>query len=364
MKIESAQLQLAARHAAHEHSSVQVTLEKLDPPTTAGNSAVVQLSQAGRSAALVFEVSEVALEASGVPEEPPAEDEKLKADLRYQLVKSLLEQITGSGFVSSDFAWLSDIAAAAPQTAAVPTDSPAAPNSSNNPASAANPQAQPSTPQIRETRTETYSESEQTNFQARGSISLADGREIEIALDLTLQRSFSSENTRQLVNGKPVDPLVINLDGQQVALREASVSFDLDGDGQTEQVHFVNQGSAFLALDKNQDGVINNGKELFGPESGDGFQDLAVYDDDRNQVIDENDQVFSQLRLYNQDENGNQQLRTLAEAGLGAIFLQNTSTPFALKDQQNQLQGQVRSSGVYLYESGQVGVVQQVDLVV
>ncbi len=354
MKIESTQLQLAATHAAHEHTSVQLTQDKEASPaasqrisnqssfSTTSVSSVVQLSQQGLDAAQVADL--YAIEAEG---EPIPEDEKLKADLRYQLVKSLFEQITGTRFTESNFQLQLDVAPTAAPASAAPEQA-----------------APPSAPQIHQTRTETHTESEQTNFKAKGSVTTVDGRKIDFSLDLTMQRSHSEQNSRHLINGKVVDPLVINLDGQQVALREGSVSFDLNGDGQTEQVHFVNQGSAFLALDKNGDGSINSGKELFGPNSGDGFQDLAAFDDDRNQVIDENDAVFSQLRLFNKDSDGNDQLTSLAESGIGAIFLQNTATPFALKDQQNQLQAQVRSSGVFLYESGKAGAVQQVDLVV
>lgn len=373
MKIATAQLHMAATHAAHEHSSVQVTLENTADPTQAisrqvsnlnslsraNSSSVVQLSQQGRDAVLANDLSSPAVATDSDASEALPDDEKLKADLRYQLVKSLFEQITGTSFEESSIQIKLDVSSGAPQIA---TDAanPAAAHAAQH----ANPPAAPSTPQIHEKRTETYTESEETNFKARGNLTTSDGRKIDFTVDLTLQRNYSEENTRHLINGKPVDPLVINLDGQQVALNEASVSFDLNGDGQTEQVHFVNQGSAFLALDKNGDGLINDGKELFGPQSGDGFSDLAAYDNDRNQVIDENDAVFSQLRLYNKDHEGNDRLSSLQEQGIGAIFLQNTATPFALKDQQNQLQGQVRSSGVFLYESGKAGVVQQVDLVV
>jgi hypothetical protein len=49
---------------------------------------------------------------------------------------------------------------------------------------------------------------------------------------------------------------------------------------------------------------------------------------------------------------------------VGAIYLGHVTTPFAVKDQANQLQAEVRSSGVYLREDGTAGTVQQLDLVV
>lgn len=55
-------------------------------------------------------------------------------------------------------------------------------------------------------------------------------------------------------------------------------------------------------------------------------------------------------------------LRTLQEANVGAIALARVATPFALKDGNNATLGEVRSTGLYLRESGGAGTVQQVDL--
>lgn len=57
------------------------------------------------------------------------------------------------------------------------------------------------------------------------------------------------------------------------------------------------RGSGFLALDRNQNGVVDDGSELFGTQSGDGFAHLALYDQDSNGWIDANDPVFDKLRI-------------------------------------------------------------------
>ena len=54
----------------------------------------------------------------------------------------------------------------------------------------------------------------------------------------------------------------------------------------------------------------------------------------------------------------------LTEAGVGALFLGSQSTEFSLKDNQQQLQGQVRQTGVFLRENGTTGTLQQIDLAV
>jgi hypothetical protein len=131
-----------------------------------------------------------------------------------------------------------------------------------------------------------------------------------------------------------------------------------------DQIAFVGPGSGFLALDKNSDGRINDGSELFGPTTGSGFGELAVYDQDKNGWIDENDSIYDRLRIWTRDANGQEQLLGLGQAGVGAIYLGNIDSPFLLKNADNQLQGQVKNTGIYLKEEGGVGTVQELDLVV
>jgi hypothetical protein len=48
---------------------------------------------------------------------------------------------------------------------------------------------------------------------------------------------------------------------------------------------------------KIKDGRVNDGRELFGPITGDGFAELAAYDDDGNNWIDENDGIYDNLSI-------------------------------------------------------------------
>ncbi|MBQ8547586.1 MAG: hypothetical protein IJ427_03720, partial [Lachnospiraceae bacterium] len=115
---------------------------------------------------------------------------------------------------------------------------------------------------------------------------------------------------------------------------------------------------------KNEDGTINDGSELFGTKSGDGFADLAAYDGDGNGWIDEADEVFSKLKIWTKDENGENLLLNLKEADVGAIYLGNANTQFSLNNAEtNETNAIVRKTGVFLKESGTVGTVQHVDLV-
>lgn len=211
-----------------------------------------------------------------------------------------------------------------------------------------------------------FSDREVTSFSTAGKVQTADGREISFNLNLEMSREFtqvvsSSEYTRKTFC---VDPLVINLEGNPASFTDKTFFFDLDADGTEEEISRLASGSGFLALDKNDDGTINDGNELFGPKSGDGFKDLAAYDEDGNGWIDESDSVFDNLKIWTMDENGKERLVSIGVAGVGAIYLGKAETEFSLnKLENNETQGIIRSTGVFLKENGEVGTIQHVDLI-
>ncbi len=218
-------------------------------------------------------------------------------------------------------------------------------------------------------QTNIHFEEEHVSVSSLGQVTTQDGRKIEFSLDMSMDRAFVSrtqeetliQRFQQQIN--LTDPLVISLDGKAPQLSDVQFEFDLDSDGQTQMVNFVNSGSGFLAFDRNNDQVINDGSELFGPGTGNGFGELAAFDDDQNNWIDENDAVFSKLSVWTRNEDGQDQLISLKDAGVGAISLDYAQTQFNMTASDNTLQGQLKSSGIFLFENGNVGSVSQVDLV-
>ena len=193
------------------------------------------------------------------------------------------------------------------------------------------------------------------------------GKAIDFTLALSMTRSYSEQSNVSVTLGDArakKDPLVLNFDGTAAQLTSQRFEFDLDSDGQNEEINSLASGSGFLALDNNGDGKINNGSELFGAKSGDGFADLATLDADHNGWIDENDAAFNRLLVWSKDAAGKDQIQTLKEANVGAISLAHVATPFDIKDEVNALQGDIRSSGVFLRENGTAGTLQQIDLTV
>ncbi|KAB2891671.1 MAG: hypothetical protein F9K32_03245 [Desulfobulbaceae bacterium] len=212
---------------------------------------------------------------------------------------------------------------------------------------------------------ESYSEKEAMSFSASGVIRTEDGREIDFSAQLNMSRQFMVEKSVSIRAGDALkDPLVVNFSGAAAELGERNFVFDIDSDGTSDQISFVGPQSGFLALDRNGDGAINNGSELFGPSTGSGFAELAAFDLDGNGWIDENDDIYDRLRVWTQTADGRQQLFALGEKGVGAIYLNHLATPFSIKDDGNELLGKVRDSSIFLGDDGSVGTIQQIDLAV
>ena len=211
-----------------------------------------------------------------------------------------------------------------------------------------------------------YTEREHTAYQSQGCVKTQDGRELTFNVEFEMSRAFCEKyESMTMEDYICVDPLVLNLEGNIGQISDQKFLFDLNADGTEEEISFAGQGSGFLALDKNKDGKINDGNELFGTKSGDGFKDLAVYDEDGNGWIDENDEIFKDLSVWTLNKEGEKVLISLKDADVGAVYLGNASTEYSLKNEEtHETNGVIRSTGIYLKESGGAGTIQHIDLTI
>jgi len=204
------------------------------------------------------------------------------------------------------------------------------------------------------------SEFERTTVCGTGWVRTSDGREIGLDYALNMERSFHSVSYSE-TSGSVVlkDPLMLSFDGIACELTNQRINFDLAADGSAQWIPQPGGNSCFLVWDRNGNGRADDGRELFGAQSGNGFADLQQLDHDRNGWIDEADPAFNELGLWFADR-----YTTLATAGIGALFTGSVAAPFALKDSDNSMLGYIRDAGLFLFEDGRGGALQQVDLAV
>ena len=139
-------------------------------------------------------------------------------------------------------------------------------------------------------------------------------------------------------------PLVFDLDGDGIQLTSAEdgAVFDLDGDGKKDKTAWTQSGQgfddAFLVLDRDANGSIDSGKELFGDQHGaaNGYDELAKLDTNKDGKIDANDAAYSELKLWADIDGDGQsdegELKTLAEMGVTSISTKYTGALGQKKD--------------------------------
>ena len=208
-------------------------------------------------------------------------------------------------------------------------------------------------------RQESYREVEATSFRATGSVATADGRQIDFTAALDLARVYARTETVSLRATGTIDPAAAAPDP---ALAPAPASAPVPASAPAASQPALSLGGSVLGLDANGDGQIDVATELVG-QSGNGFAELAKFDENGNGFIDAGDSIFSKLALVDQGPNG-LTADTLTVRGVGAISTGSVSTPYRYTDGSNQTVANLSRSGIYLNENGTTGIAQQVDVLI
>ena len=181
-----------------------------------------------------------------------------------------------------------------------------------------------------------------------------------------VQRNSKNNNAKKYQEAEkkqpPRDPLVIDFSGNGTSSDEGLVNaddgvyFDLDNNGFAEKTAWVSADKGFLAYDRNGNGIIDNGSELFGDsvimsngqKSAHGFEALADFDSNNDGVIDKDDDKFKDLRVWKDTEKNGRtdagELQTLEELGIESISLTTTN------------KNQVTESGTIITDSAVVTI--------
>ncbi|WPP81632.1 calcium-binding protein [Acinetobacter pittii] len=164
--------------------------------------------------------------------------------------------------------------------------------------------------------------------------------------------TFNKNNSSMSLNNDGVkkyhiyDPVVLDLDGDGIetiaANKWAGVLFDHDNDGIRTSTGWVGSDDGILVLDRNGDGVINDGSELFGDsvtlkdgsQASNGYAALAEFDSNGDGKVNAEDTNFEQLKVWrdlNQDGvSQTNELFGLTELGIQSLNLNHTNTDTAL----------------------------------
>ena len=125
---------------------------------------------------------------------------------------------------------------------------------------------------------------------------------------LTASNSALSANQKMIVSGNALTPVMLDLNGNgiQTLALNAGTQFDLAAQGTPQHVGWVAPTDGLLVRDLNQDGIIQDGSELFGSSTvlpdgqtaQDGYQALKALDDNADGVLDSRDAAFASLQVW------------------------------------------------------------------
>ena len=337
MKINNSHITTTAAYSQHSQQSQSESLRtwNQNQPNTEIPSDRVSLTE--------WEIRERFQKTSSIKNVEASNDSRVEKDQQTRIMQRVLEVLTGRKITVAKLG---------------------AENSENH-----TPQSSNGTGEGFEySRQEHQAEMEESTYSASGTVNTADGKELSFSLDLSMSRAFIESTNLHIHGGEAppegplIDPLVLNFTGSAAELTDTRFQFDLNADGKEENIPMLRPGNGYLVFDKNNDQKVNDGRELFGPSTGNGFKELAQFDSDNNNWLDENDPIFKKLSIWMKNTAESDHLTSLSSKGIEALYLKPESTPFTLTNSSNQQLGKVKETSFYLGRQVSPGVIQEIDI--
>lgn len=213
-----------------------------------------------------------------------------------------------------------------------------------------------------------YERKDAIAFNTQAIIKTKD-KEFSIDLQCSYTKAFFEQHKETLSFEETnfLDPLIIQYDANATAFESLSSTmsfqFDLKNDNTLVDIPALKKGNGFLVLDKNNNGIIDNGSEMFGPNTNNGFEELRAYDSDGNNWIDENDPIFNDLLIWSKNENNEDTLIALGQSGIGALYLNEIKSDFTYNKSVNESMARLKSNSIFLREDGTTGMLSSLDFI-
>jgi hypothetical protein len=194
-------------------------------------------------------------------------------------------------------------------------------------------------------------EQQQLNFAMQGEF-IIDNKKVNLNYQLNLKASYSSIHSIETTAAALKDPVVIQFGTRSIGYITDYTKFDINNDNKQNDLPIFSGDVGYLIFDKNNNHHVDNGGELFGPTTNNGFSELAQLDSNNNGFFDNQDDKYSQIYIWqpkqtkpnsNEQSPNKQNLVSLSQAGIKAISLNAITTQFNFRDQSKDNKGEINA---------------------
>ncbi|WP_088329493.1 hypothetical protein [Lacimicrobium sp. SS2-24] len=184
------------------------------------------------------------------------------------------------------------------------------------------------------------------NGQSQAFSASLDWQQLNISSSLTIM------STQQLK-----DPLVLNFDWQPVRFK-GDTAFDLDNDGNTDRLPTPQGHAGYLVRDINHNARIDDSNELIGVQSGDAWADIRAMDSNGDGWLNHQDNHYEDLYWW--QPGSGKSLFSLTDLKVDGLLLQGAATQADIAPD-GEKQARLRQTGAFVYNTRQLGLMQQFD---